>query len=83
VYSNVQASEFKTPVRFFAHYTNQQFFDALKIQDLVSVKFFDSNNTIVEKPEENVDFVVIKQKRYKRKQNISNYWVKNNDVNVE
>lgn len=83
VYSNTQVSEVVNPVRFFAHYTNQQYFDTVSTQDLVGLKFFDSNNAVVEKPEENIDFVVIKQKRYKRKQNINNYWVKKSDSNVE
>jgi hypothetical protein len=73
VYSNLRVSELVNPVRFTPTLINQHFYDNQKTSELVFVKFFDVNDAIVEKPEENIDFMVIKQKRYKRKQNINNY----------
>jgi hypothetical protein len=73
VYSNVRLSEYGNPVRIVQSVLNNNFFDSEDQKDLLFIKFFDSNSIIVEKPEENLDFVVVKQKRYKRKQNISTY----------
>lgn len=83
VYSNLRVSELVNPVRFTPTLINQHFYDNQKTSELVFVKFFDVNDAIVEKPEENIDFMVIKQKRYKRKQNINNYWVNLLDHNLE
>jgi hypothetical protein len=73
VYSNLRASEFVNPIRFTSSLINQQFVDNKLMSNLLFIKFYDANDIIIEKPEENIDFVVIKQKRYKRKQNINNY----------
>lgn len=35
---------------------------------MFSLRFLDSNESLIEKPDENIEFLVIKQKRYKRKQ---------------
>lgn len=69
----MRLSEYGNPVRVVQSVLNNNFFDSEGQKDLLFIKFFDSNSIIVEKPEENLDFVVVKQKRYKRKQNISTY----------
>lgn len=42
-----------------------------KISEIISYRFFDSNNKIIQKPDSaDANFLVIKQKRYKKKQKI-------------
>lgn len=75
VYSNLRISEYMNPVRISPNVLNQHYQSTQHQNCLVLLKFYDSNSSIVEKPEENTDFVVVKQKRYKRKQGIGTYWV--------
>lgn len=71
VYSNVHIYDATQPIRFLLAPIKHNYYNDFK--NLFKIKFLDSNEIIVEKPEENVEFLVTKQKRYKRKQNISNY----------
>lgn len=83
VYSNTRASEFSKPVSFTPSVLNQHFYDLTNDKSLILLKFHDDNLSVVEKPEENIDYVVVKQKRYKRKQGIGAYWVDVVDSNAE
>jgi len=70
VYSNIRILESETPVRLLKTVLNQINKQTTANSKLFKFKFNDSNESIVEKPEENIDFLVIKQKRYKIKQSI-------------
>ena len=79
VYSNVLIQDAPQPFRLLptvqTHNKSTDFFS------LITPRMVDSNDAVVEKPEENIEFLVIKQKRYKRKQNIS-YYSKQNTTNL-
>lgn len=71
VYSNVLVQDASTPFRLLpAIQSNNKQADYFGI---ITPQLIEANDVIVEKPEENIEFLVIKQKRYKRKQNISYY----------
>jgi len=81
VYSNLRVSEYNNPIRFLQTNLNNYFYDNTANKSFILVKFKDLNSLVVEKPEENLDFIVVKQKRYKRKQSIGAYWVNSLDAN--
>lgn len=72
VYSNVLVQDASQPFRLLPtvqthnNQTSEYF-------SLITPRLVDANDVVVEKPEENIEFLVIKQKRYKRKQNINYY----------
>lgn len=71
VYSNVLVYDVGQPFRILPMIAKNNNIDNSSC--LFFTRFFDSNELVVEKPEENIEFLVIKQKRYKRKQNINKY----------
>ncbi len=81
VYSNVRVNESETPTQLKMTTLNQQ--NLTKKINILKYNFIDSNELVSEKPMENVDFLVVKQKRYKKKQNIQKYSVSSNNVNLE
>jgi len=83
VYSSVKLNDSENPVRILPEIINQQFLspNPQKEGKIINIRFIDSTNLITEKPDENVDFLVVKQKRYKRKQNINKYSVNVNETN--
>lgn len=71
VYSNILVQDSYQPFRLLP--TVQTHNNQAERFNIITPRLVDANDVIVEKPEENVEFLVIKQKRYKRKQNISMY----------
>ena len=67
VYSNLRAFEGEKSVRITPNIINLNTLAENQFK-FFSLKFFDSSEKIIIKPEENVEFLVVKQKRYKRKQ---------------
>lgn len=78
VYSNLKINEATKAVYLTQTQLNDFNIKQLVVENtseknLIKLNFVNSNETVVEKPEENVDFLVVKQKRYKRKQSFKNY----------